>query len=135
MDPGRGAEVSPQKGAIVAEAIAMESQFSRAELREIERHKYLLSETHGYDVGLDFAINDWLENHADKWRRARQASMLAMQREEIKRYTWIESEKAQRDLGRDAALDWISKYAAKWRDWYDKEVDGSGNRHAPPPTF
>ena len=49
--------------------------------------------------------------------------MLAMQREEINRYKWIESEKAQRDLGRDAVLCWIRDNAAAWRRWYEEEYE------------
>jgi hypothetical protein len=38
------------------------------------------------------------------------------EREEILRHKWIESEKAGRDIGFDAALiDWVSKYRAGWR--------------------
>ncbi|MBW7862984.1 MAG: hypothetical protein GX580_06610 [Candidatus Hydrogenedens sp.] len=47
--------------------------------------------------------------------------MLARQREEIARYKWIRSEEAQRDLGTLAALEWVNKYAAQWREWYDRE--------------
>jgi hypothetical protein len=54
-------------------------------------------------------------------REERQAKMLAEQREEILRYKWIESEKAHRDLGSDAVLDWIRRYAAQWRRWYDDQ--------------
>ncbi len=38
------------------------------------------------------------------------------EREEILRHKWIESEKAGRDIGFDAALiDWVSKYRSGWR--------------------
>jgi hypothetical protein len=33
-------------------------------IAEIERHKYFLSEKAGYDVGWEFAEQDWLSNHA-----------------------------------------------------------------------
>jgi hypothetical protein len=49
----------------------------------------------------------------------KQAKMLAEEREEILRHKWIESEKAQRDLGAEAVLDWIYRYAAQWRHWYE----------------
>ena len=38
-----------------------------------------------------------------------------MQRQEILRHKWIESEKAGRDLGQEAVLDWIRRYAALFR--------------------
>lgn len=38
------------------------------------------------------------------------------EREEILRHKWIESEKAGRDIGFDAALiDWVSKHRSSWR--------------------
>ena len=101
----------------------MDSRLTEAEQREIERHKWLLSERCGCDVGLQCATEDWLKNHAAQWRQLRQAHMLELQRREIERYKWIESEKAQRDLGRDAALEWIGKYAARWREWYEDEYN------------
>jgi hypothetical protein len=39
------------------------------EIAEIERHKYLLSEKQGYDVGWEFAEHDWDANYADAWRQ------------------------------------------------------------------
>jgi len=101
----------------------MQGRLSCAERREIERHKYLMSQEQGYDVGFDWACQDWFEHHAENWRKHRQARMLEMQRKEIERYKWLESEKAQRDLGREASLDWIKKYAAKWREWYEQEKE------------
>ena len=38
------------------------------------------------------------------------------EREEIMKHKWIESEKAQHDVGFERALtDWIVKHRAKWR--------------------
>ncbi len=34
-------------------------------IAEIERHKYFLSEKAGYDVGWEFAEQDWLSNHCE----------------------------------------------------------------------
>ncbi len=92
---------------------------TRAEQREIERHKYFMSKTAGYDVGFEAAYQDWMDNYADSYREEAQRRMLEMQRKEIARHTWIESEKARRNLGREAALDWVLKYAAQWRAWYN----------------
>ncbi|MBI2421818.1 MAG: hypothetical protein HYV27_03230 [Candidatus Hydrogenedentes bacterium] len=96
---------------------------SKAEIREIERHKYFMSQAAGCDVGMAAAREDWLANYASDFRTQRQARMLALQREEIARYKWIESEKARCDLGRQAALDWVLKYAARWREWYEFEFE------------
>lgn len=39
--------------------------------------------------------------------------------EEMKKHKWIESEKVGRDLGNIAILDWIKKYAASYRCWWE----------------
>ncbi|MBN2309987.1 MAG: hypothetical protein JXR94_13515 [Candidatus Hydrogenedentes bacterium] len=69
---------------------------------------------------------DWLEHCAVAWREARQAEFLAGQREEILRHKWLESEKAHRDLGSEAVLDWIRNHAAAWRKWYEEGHGGAG---------
>lgn len=92
---------------------------TRAERREIERHKYFMSKAAGYDVGFEAACEDWMDNYADAYHQDAQRRMLEMQRKEIARHTWIESEKARKNLGREAALDWVLKYAAQWRAWYN----------------
>lgn len=40
----------------------------RAQLKEIERHKYFLSEKAGVDVGWEAAARDWIKIHASAWR-------------------------------------------------------------------
>ncbi len=42
------------------------------------------------------------------------------QAEEAKKYKWIESQKAGRDLGEQAVIDWVQKYAAKYRQEYNE---------------
>lgn len=39
-----------------------------AQLQEINRHKYLLSEKAGRDVGWEAAASDWIKTHASAWR-------------------------------------------------------------------
>lgn len=39
-----------------------------------------------------------------------------MQIEEMEKHKWIESEKAGYDLGEAARIDWVKKYAAKFRE-------------------
>lgn len=39
------------------------------ELAEITRHKYFLSENAGYDVGWDYAANDWEEKYGEEFRQ------------------------------------------------------------------
>jgi len=101
----------------------MLSKLKSSEQRAVLEHKWRLSAEKGRDVGLAHAQADWLENHAEAWRTQRHAGMLELQRQEILRHKWIESEKAHRDLGSDAVLDWIHNHAAKWREWYEREHD------------
>jgi len=96
---------------------------SQAERRQVERHKYYMSQNCGEDVGFEAAAQDWFEKHSQHWREERHRRMLAMQREEIARYKWCRSEEAHRDLGSAAALEWIRLYAASWREWFEKEFN------------
>lgn len=96
----------------------MEVDFSQDELQAIEVHKYHLSQREGHDVGIEYAAQDWLRYHAKQWRMQH---MMAMERKAIEVYKWLESEKAQRDLGAEAVFEWINKYAAQWRQWYEQE--------------
>ncbi len=50
---------------------------------------------------------------------------LEIQTREIDRHKWIESEKAGKDLGMDAAIDWIQKYADLFSDSYSFEKDSA----------
>lgn len=38
---------------------------------EIMKHKWIESEKSGYDVGLEFAITDWMKNHRENWLKSR----------------------------------------------------------------
>jgi hypothetical protein len=49
-------------------------------------------------------------------------SYLEIQSREIERHKWIESEKAGKDLGMDAAIDWILKYADMFSDQFRQEI-------------
>lgn len=37
------------------------------ERQEILRHKWVLSERAGKDIGYEVALNSWLRNHRQKW--------------------------------------------------------------------
>ncbi len=96
-------------------------QFSKAEVHAIEVHKYFLSEKAGHDVGLEFAVRDWLANYAACWRYERLKKDLDAQMREMEKYKWIESEKAGRDLGQQAAIEWVCRFAHEWRKKRDPE--------------
>jgi hypothetical protein len=91
--------------------------FSKAEQHAIDEHRYYLSERAGYDVGEENALRDWLTHHAHRWRQERLKKDMEEQKLEILKHKWIESERAGTDLGVDAIIDWIEKYAVQWRHW------------------
>lgn len=45
-----------------------------------------------------------------------------LQIKEILKHKWIESEKALRDLGNQAVRDWVDKYAADFRNYWEKKL-------------
>jgi hypothetical protein len=100
-----------------------------AELRAINRHKYYLSQQQGEDIGFQVAAADWFTNYSEAWHQKRHSKMLEMQREEIKRFKWIESEREQRDLGRSAVEDWIHKHAAEWRVNWEQSYDDDNDSY------
>lgn len=48
--------------------------------------------------------------------------ILRMQIDEIQKHKWIESEKAMRDLGNQAVFDWVQKYAADFRVYWEDRL-------------
>lgn len=102
----------------------MFTEWSKAERQAVEEHRSKLSAEQGHDVSLAEAVEDWTEHYAFVWRQRRHAQMMAMEREEILRHKWIESEKNRRDVGAEAVFDWIHRYAATWRRWFEEEYEG-----------
>lgn len=47
-----------------------------AELDEIQRLKWLASENASHDIGFEFALNDWAQNHRSEWRRSSNLALL-----------------------------------------------------------
>ena len=46
------------------------------------------------------------------------------QKKEMEDFRWIESEKAGHDVGKGIYLEWITSYAALWRDhWNETHPD------------
>lgn len=97
------------------------AQYSPAEQHAIRMHQHRLTREWKRYVCLEEAATHWIEHCAERWRQERMRLMLQLQREEIERYKWIESERAERDLGRDAVFEWINNYAAQWREWFEQE--------------
>ncbi|MEN3943463.1 DUF4032 domain-containing protein [Prosthecobacter sp. SYSU 5D2] len=43
----------------------------KAELEQILRHKWFISEKENRDIGFERALNDWAQNHRSEWRKHR----------------------------------------------------------------
>ncbi len=95
-------------------------KLSKVECRAVERHWRHLAQVWRPDVTYEEALEDWLANHAEAWRVRRQERALEKQRQEMLKHKWIESEKARCDIGKQAYIDWIKRYAADWRRWYEE---------------
>jgi len=87
-----------------------------AELQAILEHKRVLSLLRGVEVGLEEAIEHFVEHVEMDWRLEKQRRDLAEEREEIEKHKFLCSEREGRDIGRSrAAEEWCEKYAPIWR--------------------
>ena len=100
-----------------------QSGIQRLERLAIEQYRKELCEEQGRPISFEEAKELWEKHRATEWRAKWMREFLARQREEILKHKWIESEKAQRDLGSEAVFDWINRYAAKWRAAYEQEQE------------
>lgn len=57
---------------------------------------------------------------------------IRLELDEIRKHKWIESEKAGQDLGSRAVMDWIDKYAARFRAYVTQDLGESIERDSPP---
>ena len=53
--------------------------------------------------------------------------ILRMQIGEILKHKWIMSEKEGRDLGEEAVRDWVHKYAAAFREYWERKLKENQN--------
>jgi hypothetical protein len=56
------------------------------------------------------------------FKRLSREDIHRMQLEEILEHKWIMSEKEGRDLGEEAVKDWIDKYAAIFREYWERKL-------------
>ncbi|TDU64577.1 uncharacterized protein DUF4032 [Prosthecobacter fusiformis] len=47
----------------------------KAELEQILRHKWLMSEKENRDIGFERALNEWAQRHRGEWRCERNKKM------------------------------------------------------------
>jgi hypothetical protein len=45
---------------------------------------------------------------------------MAIQREEMERHKWLESEKRQQDAGKDALADWVTRFSSKFARYWKR---------------
>ncbi len=96
---------------------------SRAEHAAVHRHHAHLRALWEREVTLEEAREHWLANCADRWMEDRFNLSMELQHAEILRYKWIKSESLQKDAGSEAVLEWIEKYAASFREWFEDNHD------------
>lgn len=58
----------------------------------------------------------------DNRQQMTREKILHMQIKEILKHKWIESEKAMKDLGNQAVFDWVNKYAAEFRVYWEEQL-------------
>lgn len=59
----------------------------------------------------EYAMSPWEKRH----------KFMLDQVEEMKKYKWIVSEQAARDMGEEALKEWIAKFAKEFREAWEKE--------------
>ena len=104
--------------AILNEQFPSLEELNFEEINAILVNKWHLSEKAGYDVGMEFAKNDFFMNHSIRWRMKRMREDVEAQKKEIVIHKWYLSEKKGHDVGlQRAAFDWIRNgYAEHWRN-------------------
>ncbi len=95
--------------------------YSPAEWKAIRVHRYFLCQFYSSKVSNEEAVRDWEKNYAHTWREKQLELSSRNQMEQILKHKWLESEKAGYDIGKAAVTDWIGKYAAIWRKWWESE--------------
>jgi phosphocarrier protein len=92
------------------------NNLTAAELKAIEEHKYYLSQRRGAEVSIEEAIEDFLQNIAEDWRKEKLRRDNLEQRDEIQKHKYLRSMAEGRDIGgSSAAEEWCQKYAHIWR--------------------
>jgi phosphotransferase system HPr (HPr) family protein len=92
------------------------NNLTAAELKAIEEHKYYLSQQRGAEVSIEEAIDDFVQNVAEDWRKEKLRRDNLEQRDEIQKHKYLRSMAEGRDIGGfSAAEEWCQKYAHIWR--------------------
>jgi exonuclease VII small subunit len=101
-------------------------RFWPSERRALLEHHAQLCRDLQRDVDLEEAVECWENGGAAAWRRAKMRLDGQRQLVEIERHKYFMSQREGRDIGWEAAAkDWIAKYAAPWREWWEEQVDAN----------
>jgi hypothetical protein len=100
------------------------AQYFPSERRAIVVHWFFLCADENRRVPGSEAIGRWEGGPAKSWRKRKFWEDMHVQLNEIDRHKYLLSEKAGRDVGWEfAAEDWIRKYSADWRAWWEQHCD------------
>jgi hypothetical protein len=102
----------------------MNALSSPAEQRAFRRFVSELNKSADCPIEPERAVDVWLRDYAERWRRRRALTAAQLQAEEIRKHRWIESEKSDCDMGKQAHVEWVTQHAAAWRDWFEQHYDG-----------
>jgi hypothetical protein len=70
-------------------------------------------------------MEPFAEDSPDVVRKSRLYQEFLVERDEVLRHKWLESEKAGYDIGFDCALvDWMVKHRAAWRQHRERCIRG-----------
>ena len=95
------------------------SALSDDEIAEIERHKYFLSERAGYDVGWEYAQEDWNRHYAEKWRCGhRERDMAASDPQVASRQGPAAQGRVSRRAASESALRGPNWLRGVWQRWF-----------------
>ncbi len=75
-------------------------------------------------VTIEESVLCWEKGPAIGWRQDKMHVDGQRQVAEIRKHKFLLSQQAKNDVGwDDAALDWVSKHAARWREWWETQPD------------
>ena len=75
-------------------------------------------------VSIEETVENWEHGPATGWRRDKMRVDGRRQLDEIEKHKYLLSQTVGHDIGWDiAAVDWVSKHAAEWREWWETQPD------------
>jgi hypothetical protein len=95
-------------------------RYSTAERRAVFDHRFFLSIDLKREASVEESLQSWESGVCVPWRREKMRRDRHAQVKEIERHKYFLSMQIGYDVGWEpAALDWVQKYAAAWREWWE----------------